>query len=64
MSERTAKEVGELEATGWERRGEGPKAIWRRPGGGSWLAHYQAYTELRRERPAPGGGPEGPGGAA
>ncbi len=57
----------EDEAAGWESRGKGPKAIWRRPEGGRWLAHYQALAALRKERederfdalensPAPGGG--------
>jgi hypothetical protein len=39
--------VRELEAAGWERRGEGPKAIWRRPEGGRWYAQYQALKMLR-----------------
>jgi hypothetical protein len=62
-SERHAEEARELEAAGWERRGEGPKAIWRKPGGGRWWPHYQAVLELRRERLASEAGPEWPGGA-
>jgi hypothetical protein len=50
VSERAAKEIRELEAAGWERRGRGPKAIWRRPEGGHWWAHHQALFELRKER--------------
>lgn len=45
-----AGEVRELEAAGWEQRGDGPKAIWRRPEGGRWWVHYQALIELRRAR--------------
>jgi len=55
-------ETRELEAADWERRGEGPKAIWRRPGGGSWTAHHQAYKEMRREKSAAGNGSAKPGG--
>ncbi len=61
---RVVREARELEAAGWGRRGEGPKAIWRRPEGGRWLAHYQALIELRRERFAAGKGPAKPGGGA
>jgi len=46
---KAADEARVLEAAGWERRGEGPKAIWRKPGGGRWWPHYQALVELRRE---------------
>jgi hypothetical protein len=49
-SERHAEEARELEAAGWERRGGGAKAIWRRPEGGRWWAHHQALIELRKER--------------
>ena len=49
MRDRAADAERELEAAGWERRGDGPKAIWRRPGGGRWWATYQARIELRRE---------------
>jgi hypothetical protein len=49
-SERNAEEARELEAAGWERRGDGPKAIWRKPEGGHWWVHYQALVELRKER--------------
>jgi hypothetical protein len=49
-SERHAEEARELEAAGWERRGGGARAIWRRPEGGRWFIHYQALIELRRER--------------
>jgi hypothetical protein len=56
-SERRAEEARELEAAGWARRGDGPKAIWRRPEGGRWWVHYQAYIEMRGEGPAaPGEG--------
>ena len=50
MSERVADERRELEAAGWEPRGEGSKTIWRRPEGGRWYAHYQALAALREER--------------
>jgi hypothetical protein len=43
------KDRAELEAAGWERRGEGLKAIWRRPEGGHWYAQYQALEMLRKE---------------
>jgi ferric-dicitrate binding protein FerR (iron transport regulator) len=46
-----ADERCELEAAGWEPRGEGHKAIWRRPEGGCWYAHYQALATLRKEAP-------------
>ncbi len=49
MSERVAEERRELESAGWESRGEGGKAIWRRPEGGRWYAHYQALAMLRKE---------------
>ena len=61
VSERDAAEVRELEAAGWERRGEGPKRIWRGPGGGRWWPHYQALIELRRERFEVSSGPVPPG---
>jgi hypothetical protein len=31
-----AEEARELEEAGWQRRGLGPKALWRRPEGGRW----------------------------
>ncbi len=43
-------EARELLEAGWERRGDGPKAIWRRPEGGRWYAHYQVLDILRKER--------------
>ncbi len=56
-SERRAEEARELEAAGWARRGDGPKAIWRRPEGGRGWVPDQAYCELRGEGPAaPGEG--------
>jgi hypothetical protein len=61
---KAADEARVLEAAGWVQRGEGPKAIWRKPGGGRWWPHYQAVLELRRERLASEAGPEGPGGAS
>ena len=60
--ERDAQETRKLEAAGWERRGEGTKAIWRRPGGDRWIAHHLALHELRRVGPDAGEGPaEAPG---
>ncbi|CAA9520942.1 MAG: hypothetical protein AVDCRST_MAG05-3610 [uncultured Rubrobacteraceae bacterium] len=60
--ERDARETRKLEAAGWERRGEGPKAIWRRTRGDRWIAHHLALHELRRERPDAGeGSAEAPG---
>ena len=56
MTDSYAGEARKLSEAGWERRGEGPKAIWRRPEGGRWWAHYQALIELRRDRLA-GDGP-------
>ncbi len=50
MSGREAKEVRGLEAVGWERRGLGTKAIWRRPEGGRWWVHHRALIGLRKER--------------
>jgi len=38
----------ELEAAGWEAKGEGAKTIWRSPTDGRWYAHYQA-VEMQRE---------------
>ena len=65
MSERIADERRELEAAGWESRGEGSKAIWRRPEGGRWYAHYQALATLRKEaRGTTTAEPTTPGGAA
>jgi hypothetical protein len=49
-SERHAEEARELLEAGWEQRGTGPKAIWRRPEGGRWWVRYQASIELRRDR--------------
>lgn len=51
MSEWEAKETRELLEAGWEQRGTGPKAIWRRPEVGRWTSRYQALMELRREWP-------------
>ena len=59
-SELHAEEARELEAAGWERRGDGPKALWRRPEGGRWWVHYQALTELRRDGPDAGEGDRDP----
>jgi hypothetical protein len=59
-----AKEVRELEAAGWERKGPGSKAIWRCPKGGRWWAHHQALVEMRRERFDARVGPAAPGVAA
>jgi hypothetical protein len=67
VTEQNAEERRELELAGWESRGEGSKAIWRRPEGGRWYARYQALAALRKERederlgtsenpPTPGGG--------
>jgi hypothetical protein len=64
VRDREADEVRELEAAGWERRGSGPRSVWRRPEGGRWWVHYQALIELRRERLAAGKGPAKPGGGA
>jgi hypothetical protein len=50
MSERAAKETRELLEAGWEQRGRGPKAIWRRPESGRWTSRYQALMELRQGR--------------
>ncbi len=61
MRDREADEPRELEAAGWEQRGRGPTAIWRRPGSGRWTSRYQALFELRNER-LPGEGPIMPGG--
>jgi len=58
---KAAEEARELEAAGWERRGSGPRSIWRRPEGGRWWAHYQAVIELCRERSGDGKGPTKPG---
>jgi hypothetical protein len=49
VSDRIADEHRELEAAGWEPKGEGPKAIWHRPEDGRWYAHYQALATLRKE---------------
>jgi hypothetical protein len=62
-SERHAEEARELEAAGWERKGGGAKAIWHKPDGGRWFAHYQALIELRRERLAAEGDAKRLGGA-
>ena len=56
MRDREAEETRELEAAGWEQRGRGPTAIWRRPCGGRWTSRYQALFELRKYRFA-GDGP-------
>jgi hypothetical protein len=61
VSGREAKEVRELEAVGWERRGLGPKAIWRGPEGGRWWVHHQVLIELRKERFDARVGPAAPG---
>jgi hypothetical protein len=45
------EEAWELLEAGWEQRGTGPKAIWRRPEGGRWYVCYQALIELRGEGP-------------
>ena len=58
---RHAEEARELEAAGWKRRGDGPKAIWRRPEGGRWYAHYQVLDILRKERLDARVGPAAPG---
>lgn len=50
MRDRSADEAQKLEAAGWERRGDGPKGIWRSPEDGRWYAHYQALDKLRKER--------------
>jgi hypothetical protein len=50
VSRRIADERRELEEAGWEPRGEGARAIWRRPEGARWYAHYQALAMLREER--------------
>jgi hypothetical protein len=60
-SERHAEGTRELEAAGWERRGDGPKAIWRRPEGDRWYAHYQVLEILRKERLDARVGPAAPG---
>jgi hypothetical protein len=50
--ERTEEaERRELEAAGWEAKGQGPKTIWRSPGDGHWYAHYQAVVMLDKEGP-------------
>ena len=62
--ERHAEEARELEAAGWERRGTGTTALWRRPEGGRWWVHYQALTEMRRDGSDAGGGAAEPGGGS
>src|SRR5215212_11709541 len=37
----------QLEAAGWEAKGEGAKTIWRSPTDGRWYAHYQAVEAQR-----------------
>jgi hypothetical protein len=61
MSEREAKETRELLEAGWEQRGAGPKAIWRRPYGGRWTSRYQALIERRGGGSDSKGGPAAPG---
>jgi hypothetical protein len=38
----------QLEAAGWEAKGEGAKTIWRSPTDGRWYAHYQAIGMQRK----------------
>jgi hypothetical protein len=52
--ERGVAERRELEAAGWEPKGEGAKTIWQSPADGRWYAHYQA-VEMQKEA---GVGPE------
>ena len=41
----------ELEATGWEPKGRGPKTIWQSPADGRWYAHHVALKMQREEKP-------------
>jgi hypothetical protein len=61
VSARVAKETRKLLEAGWEQRGTGLKAIWRRPGGGRWTARYQALIEMRGKGPDAEGGLAAPG---
>ena len=45
------EEARELKEAGWERRGSGPKTLWRDPSSGHWYAHRQAVIMVRREDP-------------
>jgi hypothetical protein len=47
---RGAAERRELEAAGWEPRGEGAKTIWRSPADGRWYAHYHAVATQSKAR--------------
>jgi hypothetical protein len=46
--ERGETERRELEAAGWEPKGEGAKTIWQSPTDGRWYAHYRAI-EMQKE---------------
>jgi hypothetical protein len=51
--ERREAERRELEAAGWEPKGNGAKTIWRSPADGRFYAHYQAVKMQRKENPPP-----------
>jgi len=46
--ERRGAERRELEAAGWEPKGNGAKTIWKSPDDGRWYAHYQAVNAQRK----------------
>ena len=48
MTERDQPTRRELEAAGWEPKGEGAKTIWQSPADGRWYANYQAI-EMQKE---------------
>jgi hypothetical protein len=50
---RDAAERRELEAAGWEARGEGAKTIWQSPADGHWYAHYQAVEMQKKAEVGP-----------
>jgi hypothetical protein len=50
--ERVEAERRELEAAGWEPKGQGARTLWRRFSGGRWYAHYQALEMQRKGKGA------------
>jgi hypothetical protein len=42
----------ELEAAGWEPKGNGAKTIWKSPDDGRWYIHYEAAKMQRKEGPS------------
>lgn len=48
---RAEAERQELEAAGWEPKGQGPKTIWQSPADGSWYAHHLALQMQREKKP-------------